>query len=148
MTDTLAILAATAQLAVRPSTWTAPVRNVMVRQLLFTGSDAMMVTLRITGAVGIMVIVQAALWVDALGVESELIEPILWRGIVRELSPLLACLIVVGRSGAAVATELASMTIGGEIEVLDSQGLDPMTYLIMPRVLAFVASVFGLALIS
>ncbi|MEM6690574.1 MAG: ABC transporter permease [Planctomycetota bacterium] len=148
MTDTLAILAATVQLALRPSTWTAPVRSVMVRQLLFTGSDAMMVTLRITGAVGIMVIVQAALWVDALGLDRELIEPLLWRGIVRELSPLLACLVVVGRSGAAVATELASMTIGGEIEVLDSQGLDPMTYLIMPRILAFVVSVFGLALIA
>ena len=143
----LAIMVATFQLAIRPASWSESVRTVFSRQLLFTGADAVMVSLRIGGAVGVLIIVQAALWMDALGITSELIEPILWRGIVRELAPLLACLVVIGRSGIAISTELATMVVSGEIEVLDSQGVDPMTYLVMPRILAFVVSVFGLAVI-
>jgi phospholipid/cholesterol/gamma-HCH transport system permease protein len=143
----LAIMVATFQLAIRPASWSESVRTVFSRQLLFTGADAVSVSLRIGAAVGVLIIVQAALWIDALGVTNELIEPILWRGIIRELAPLLACLVVIGRSGIAISTELATMVVSGEIEVLDSQGVDPMTYLVMPRILAFVVSVFGLATI-
>jgi phospholipid/cholesterol/gamma-HCH transport system permease protein len=138
---------ATTQLAIRPASWSESVRSVFSRQLLFTGADAVLVSLRIGTAVGVLIIVQAALWIDALGITMELVEPILWRGIVRELAPLLACLVVIGRSGIAISTELATMVVSGEIEVLDSQGVDPMTYLVMPRILAFVVSVFGLAVI-
>jgi phospholipid/cholesterol/gamma-HCH transport system permease protein len=143
----LAILVATLQLAIRPASWPESVRRVFSRQMLFTGADAVPVALRIGAAVGVLIIVQAALWIDALGITIELIEPILWRGIVRELAPLLACLVVIGRSGIAISTELATMVVSGEVEVLDSQGIDPMTYLVMPRILAFVVSVFGLAVI-
>lgn len=143
----LAVLVATAQLAIRPASWTPAVRLVFSRQLLFTGADAVFVSMRISGAVGILIIVQAALWIDALGITMELIEPILWRGIVREMAPLLACLVVIGRSGVAVSTELATMVVSGEIEVIDSQGIDPMTYLVMPRILSFIVSVLGLAII-
>lgn len=143
----LAIVVATTQLAIRPASWSESVRSVFSRQLLFTGADAVLVSLRIGTAVGVLIIVQAALWIDALGITMELVEPILWRGIVRELAPLLACLVVIGRSGIAISTELATMVVSGEIEVLDSQGVDPMTYLVMPRILAFVVSVFGLAVI-
>ena len=147
LSSILAIMVATAELAIRPASWSASVRTVFTRQLLFTGADAVMVSLRIAAAVGVLIIVQAALWIDALGVTNELIEPIIWRGIVREVAPLLACLVVIGRSGIAISTELATMVVSGEIEVLDSQGVDPMTYLVMPRILAFVISVFGLATI-
>ncbi len=82
-----------------------------------------------------------------VGGTPEVIAPVLWQVIVRELSPLLACLVVIGRSGIAIGTELASMRAGGEIEILDSQGVDPMTYLVMPRILAVVLSVFCLSII-
>ena len=96
---------------------------------------------------GLLMIVQAALWVDVLGVTTDTIAPLLWRAIVREVAPLLACMVVIGRSGVAIATELASMLVSGEIEVLDSQGVDPMTYLVMPRVISMTISVFCLAII-
>ena len=67
--------------------------------------------------------------------------------LVRELAPLLANFIVVVRSGTAIATELAHMRMEGEIDVLDAQGLDPMIYLVMPRVIATGISVFCLAVL-
>ncbi|TWU56708.1 putative phospholipid ABC transporter permease protein MlaE [Rubripirellula tenax] len=143
----LAILWGTFILAIRPTSWTRPVRSVLARQLLFTCVDATSVAIRFGAAVGILIIVQAALWIDTLGVTTDVIAPILWKAIVRELAPLLACLVVIGRSGIAIATELATMVVGGEVEVLDAQGIDPMTFLVMPRILSMVVSVFCLAII-
>ncbi|TWU41122.1 putative phospholipid ABC transporter permease protein MlaE [Novipirellula artificiosorum] len=143
----LAILWATVKLALRPQSWTPPVRGVLARQLLFTGVDGIAVACRFGAAVGVLIIVQAALWIDALGVTTDIIAPMLWRAIVRELAPLLACMVVIGRSGIAISTELATMLVNGEIEVLDAQGIDPMTALVMPRIISMVVSVFGLAII-
>lgn len=143
----LAVLWGTAMLATRPRTWTAPVRSVFSRQLLFTGVDGISAAVRFGAAVGILVIVQAAIWIDTLGVTQDVVAPMLWRGIVRELAPLLACLVVIGRSCIPISTELATMMVNGEVELLDAQGVDPMTYLVMPRVLSVVVSVFCLAII-
>jgi len=141
----LAVLWATMGLAVRPSTWTKPVRAVFARQLLFTAVDSIPASLRFAAAFGILLIVQAAIWIDMIGISTEVVAPLLWQLIVREIAPLLACMVVIGRSGVAIGTELATMRAGGEIEVIDSQGVDPMTYLVMPRVLAVTSSVFCLA---
>ncbi|MGI9473126.1 MAG: ABC transporter permease [Rubripirellula sp.] len=143
----LAVLYGTTALAIRPSTWTPPVRSVFSRQLLFTAVDGISAAVRFGAAVGILVIVQAAIWIDTLGVTQDVVAPMLWRGIVRELAPLLACLVVIGRSCIPISTELATMMVNGEVELLDAQGVDPMTYLVMPRVLSVVISVFCLAII-
>ena len=47
-----------------------------------------------------------------------------------------------------MSTELATMVVDGELEVLDAQGLDPMTCLVMPRIVSAVVSVFCLAVIT
>lgn len=143
----LAVIGAVLLLAMRPFTsWQRTVRDVFARQLLFTGVDAMFFAVRIAAAVGVLIIVQAELWLGTLG-ERELIGPILMRVIVRELAPLLANFVVIVRSGSAIATELAHMRLEGEVDVLDAQGIDPMTYLVMPRVLATSVAVFCLAIV-
>lgn len=118
-----------------------------MRQLLFTSVDSVPTAMRFAATFGVLLIVQAAIWIDTLGMSPEVMAPMLWRSIVREIAPLLACLVVIGRSGVAIGTELATMKSGGEIEVLDSQGIDPMIYLVMPRILSFVFSVFCLAIV-
>ena len=144
----LAMLWATIMLASRRESWTPPVRGVLGRQLLFTGVDGTSAAIRFGAAVGIVMIVQAALWIDAIGITTDVIAPVLWRAIVRELAPLLACMVVIGRSGIAISTELATMLVDGELEVIDAQGIDPMTFLVMPRIISFVVSIFCLAVIT
>lgn len=143
----LAVLWATSGLILLPSNWTLPVRRMFMRQLLFTSVDSVPTAMRFAATFGVLLIVQAAIWIDTLGMSPEVMAPMLWRSIVREIAPLLACLVVIGRSGVAIGTELATMKSGGEIEVLDSQGIDPMIYLVMPRILSFVFSVFCLAIV-
>jgi phospholipid/cholesterol/gamma-HCH transport system permease protein len=57
-------------------------------------------------------------------------------GLVRELGPLLAAVVLAGRSGSAFAAEIGTMKVNQELDALDVMGLDPVTMLVLPRLLA------------
>jgi phospholipid/cholesterol/gamma-HCH transport system permease protein len=59
----------------------------------------------------------------------------------RELGPLVTAIVVAGRSGAGLASEIATMKVSEEIDALRSMGLDPVTWLVVPRCLALVVTV-------
>jgi phospholipid/cholesterol/gamma-HCH transport system permease protein len=54
----------------------------------------------------------------------------------RELSPLITAMVVAGRSGAGLASEIATMKVSEEIDALRSMGFDPVRWLVVPRCLA------------
>jgi phospholipid/cholesterol/gamma-HCH transport system permease protein len=59
----------------------------------------------------------------------------------RELGPLVTAIVVAGRSGAGLASELATMRVSEEIDALRSMGFDPVSWLVVPRCVALVATV-------
>ena len=138
-----AIVATVVAKSLRPSSWPLTTRNVLARQVLFTGFDALRFVGFVAIMIGLAVVVQAQLWLNKVG-QSELLGPILVAVVVRELAPLLTNVIVIARSGTAISTELGNMNVSGEVHVLDSLGLDPFMYLLMPRVLGVAISVFCL----
>lgn len=54
----------------------------------------------------------------------------------RELAPVMAAIMVTGQAGAAMAAEIASMRITEQIDALEVMAVDPIEYLVLPRVLA------------
>lgn len=132
--------------ALRPGTWGRTVRNVLARQILFTGFDATGFVSLIALMVGISVVVQTQVGLSAVG-QTQFLGPVLVAVIIRELAPLLTNFVVIGRSGTAIATELGNMKVSGEVRLLDAQGLDPFMYLVIPRVLGVAISVFCLTII-
>jgi phospholipid/cholesterol/gamma-HCH transport system permease protein len=56
----------------------------------------------------------------------------------RELAPVLTSLMVIGRAGSAMATELGTMRVTEQIDAMESMAVSPMQYLVAPRVLASV----------
>src|SRR4051812_7947627 len=56
--------------------------------------------------------------------------------LLRELGPLLASVILSGRTGSAFAAEIGTMKVNEEIDALVTMGLDPMTMLVLPRIIA------------
>ncbi|NLB59964.1 MAG: ABC transporter permease [Lentisphaerae bacterium] len=140
-----AILWTTLTLAVRPRYWPRTVRGVLARQLLFSGVEALPFIALVALITGVAVVVQAQLWLGKAG-QSALLGPILVMVIIREVAPLLVNFIVISRSGTAIATELASMKVHGEIRVLEAAGLDPLLYLAMPRSVGMALAVFCLTL--
>ena len=57
----------------------------------------------------------------------------------RELGPLLTAIILAGRSGSAFAAELGTMKVSEELDALNTMGLEPVGFLVVPRVVAAVA---------
>ena len=143
---TTALIWAVLMRMLRPSTWSAPVRNVLARQVLFTGLEASGFVSLIAVVVGVLVVVQAQYWLMRLG-QTALIGPILTAVVLRELGPLLTNFVVIARSGTAISTELANMKVHGEVRTLDILGVDPFLYLVVPRVLGVAVSTFCLTIL-
>ena len=146
MRDTVATLCGVFYLMARPRYWPRTVRAVVGRQILFTGIDALGLILLISLLAGVSVVAQAQLWLSRFG-QSEMLGRLLVAIIVGEAGPLLVNLVVIGRSGTAIATELATMRVRREVDVLETQGIDPMVYLVMPRVIGIFVSVFSLTIL-
>jgi phospholipid/cholesterol/gamma-HCH transport system permease protein len=93
---------------------------------------------------GLAVIGQAISWFGNLG--GTYLGTILVVVVVRELGPLLAALLVLTHAGAHNAIELATTRALGEVEALEALDIDPIHYLIVPRVAGMALGVFALTI--
>ncbi|MBI2920817.1 MAG: ABC transporter permease [Planctomycetes bacterium] len=64
--------------------------------------------------------------------------------IFREVAPLLTAIIVAGRSGTVVAADLANMVVAEELDALETMGINPLHYAVLPRAAALVVSTLAL----
>lgn len=94
-------------------------------------------------ALGLLVIGQTVSWLTRLGAIKYL-GTIMVIVVVRELGPLVAGLLILARIGTANVVELGTARALGEVEALEALGIDPVHYLVVPRVLGLVIGVFSL----
>lgn len=118
--------------------------SVISAQIYFTGWQAIPLISVLALASGGVVILQATSNLSLLG-GTEMIGNLLVVIIVRELGPLMTALVVIARSGTAVASEIGNMRANREIEALESMGINPLSYIVFPRILGGVISVVCLA---
>ena len=133
-------------LGVKPRYWTRAVRAEFYRQILSIGVGSTGFVFYVASAVGISVVAQALVWLQVIG-QSKSLGALFVTVLIREAVPILTNFLVIGRSGTALTTELGNMRVAGEVRALDTQGLDPFIYLVMPRVLSLTVSVFCLSVL-
>ncbi|HEX9243141.1 MAG TPA: ABC transporter permease [Anaeromyxobacter sp.] len=121
------------------------VRDVLWRQVYFTAVRAAPFTILLALLVALAVAAQSPYSAAAGG--GEVVGRVLVATLVRELAPLLTAWIVIVRSGTAIAAELATMRIEGEIDALVGMGIDPFEYLVVPRILGVAAAVTSLTIV-
>ena len=117
--------------------------RIAVNQIRFTALNAVGLVSLLSGILSFLVISQATRELGRIGA-TDYIGTLIVVAIIRELGPLLTALVVVGRSGTAIAAELATNQVMGEVRALESMGIDPKQYLVLPRVLSSLVSVFAL----
>ncbi len=108
-------------------------------QILFTGYEALTINAIMAVSIGAAIIVIGSSILPQFG-QSVWMYKILIIVITRELGPLLTAFVLTARSGTAIATELGTMVVNQEIEAYISVGLNPISYLVVPRVIAVVVS--------
>ena len=118
-----------------------PVRLVLYKQIYFTGSEAFYKISLMGTLIGIVIIMQMA---SIVGFQSPMIGRVLVWTIVRELGPIFCAIIIIARSCAAISSELGTMKINKEIDAIKVMGIDPIAYLITPRIVAVTLSMFFL----
>lgn len=111
------------------------IRSVLARQLYFTGWQALPTVLLVGSATGLIFAIQLQ---GYLGGNSAVTLKMLNRALFVEIGPLLTGIVLLARSGSAVATELATMRVSGEIASHEALAIPARDYLVLPRVLAAV----------
>lgn len=86
---------------------------------------------------GIVLAIQGAGQFAKLGA-TDLVASLVAFSVLREIGPLITAVIVIGRSGSAITAELGTMKVAEEIEALNVMGIDPVKYLVVPRLLAMI----------
>jgi phospholipid/cholesterol/gamma-HCH transport system permease protein len=100
------------------------------RQMVFIGVRAAPMVALTGFSIGVTLAMQGAHSLQSLGAEMY-VPDLVMVTILRELGPVLIAVIVIGRSGSAVAAELGTMKVSEEIEALEVMAINPIQYLVM-----------------
>lgn len=101
------------------------------------GVRALGITALVGFLIGVVLSYLSALQLKTFGAEIYIID-ILGLSIIRELGPLLAAILVAGRSGSAMTAQLGIMRVTEELDALSAMGISHSLRLILPKVLALM----------
>lgn len=116
-------------------------RQIRWKEMLFeineSGIKGLPIITLTTFLIGVVVAYQAAAQLKIYGANIFIVD-MLGISILRELAPMLAAIIVAGRSGSAYAAQIGVMKITEELDAMRTMGFDPYLFLVLPRMLALV----------
>jgi phospholipid/cholesterol/gamma-HCH transport system permease protein len=125
----------------------APVASGVMRELDALGFGAIRLVIASSLLVGVITVFQAAYQLAPYGAEVVSARALAWF-VAREIGPIVVAILVVARSAAGIAGEFASMSANGEIDALRAMGLDPVKYLVVPKLAALLIALPALTVIS
>ncbi|MCS6890270.1 MAG: ABC transporter permease [Rhodovarius sp.] len=121
-------------------------RQELLRHLEEAGTRAFGLCVLLGTLLGIILAFQSSIPMRKFGAEL-FIPQLVGIALLRELGALMAAIILAGRSGSAFAAELGTMRVNEEIDALTTMGIDPLPWLILPRILAAMLVMPVLALV-
>lgn len=113
-------------------------RKELFNQMLIIGLESLPIVAMIGGIMGMILALQSAYQLEKFGAEMY-IGSMVGIAMARELGPLMAAIMLSGRIGARFAAELGTMKVSEEIDALEVMALNPVRFLVVPRLLAIVA---------
>lgn len=134
-------------------TFVSPFRGKSVRvratisEMVKAGYNSVPIVAVISFFVGIILALQAAYQLKRVGALI-FVANLVGVSLTRELGPILTAIIVSGRSGSAYAAEIGSMKAAEEVNALISMGINPIRFLVSPKLLALMIMVPALTIFS
>ncbi len=122
-------------------------RPAIMTQVVRIGARSVLIVSLVSGCVGLILAFQLSPPLDQFG-QKELVANIIGVAVLRELGPLIGAIVMTGFAGASIAAEIGTMVVSEEIEALEAHALDPVRFLVVPRVIASVVSMTVLAVIA
>ncbi len=119
----------------------------IVSQIIRVGVRAVGIVSLVSGCIGFILAFQLSPPLDEFG-QKDLVANIIGVAVLRELGPLIGAVVLTGFAGASIAAEIGTMVVSEEVEALEAMALNPVRFLVVPRVVAAVLSMTVLAVIS
>jgi phospholipid/cholesterol/gamma-HCH transport system permease protein len=111
----------------------------IVRQMLEVWIKALVIVGVLTFLIGVVIAYQGVQQLRQFGAETFTVEAV-GIGMFRELGVLLTAIIVAGRSGSAFTAQIGTMQVNQEVDAMRTIGLNPIEWLVLPRIIALVLS--------
>ena len=119
----------------------------LTRQLFFVGTMSLPVV-AITGSfIGMILAFEGYLQFAAIGQEARL-GGVINISIVKQIGPILAAIMIAGRVGCSLAAELGTMRVTEQLDAMRAMASDPIRVLVVPRVVACIAMIPILTVVS
>lgn len=119
----------------------------VISQIIRVGVRSLVIVSLVSGSVGLILALQLAPPLDEFG-RRDLVANVIGVAILRELGPLISAIVLTGFAGASIAAEIGTMVVGEEIEALEAHALNPVRFLVVPRIIAATLSLTALAVIA
>ncbi len=119
----------------------------IISQIIRVGVRSLVIVSLVSGSVGLILALQLAPPLDEFG-RRDLVANVIGVAILRELGPLISAIVLTGFAGASIAAEIGTMVVGEEIEALEAHALNPVRFLVVPRIIAATLSLTALAVIA
>lgn len=107
-------------------------RGSLAQQAAQLGSEALPIVALLSLIIGFILALQSGVQLKNFGA-NVFIADLLAITMVREMAPLITAIIVAGRSGSAIASEIATMEVTEEIDALKMMALNPIAYVVVPK---------------
>lgn len=122
-------------------------RAAFISQMVRVGVRSISIVILVSGSIGFILALQTAPSLAQFG-QVDKVANLVGVAVFRELGPLIAAIVLTGFAGASIAAEIGTMVVGEEIEALESMGLNPVRFLVVPRVIASAISLVLLSVIA
>jgi phospholipid/cholesterol/gamma-HCH transport system permease protein len=120
----------------------------LIRQMMEIGVGSIGIVVIISLFLGAVLTVQTAYQFTTPFLSKNIIGSIVTNSILLEIGPSVTCLILAGKIGSNVASELGTMRISEQIDALEIMGVNSASYLILPKIIASVIMVPMLIIIA
>jgi|TARA_R110002072_G_scaffold88925_1_gene199382 phospholipid/cholesterol/gamma-HCH transport system permease protein len=122
-------------------------KNAIISQIVRIGVRSIFIVMIVSGAVGLILALQLSPPLEEFGSKDK-VANIIAVAVLRELGPLIGAIVLTGFAGASIAAEIGTMVVSEEIEALEAHALNPVRFLVVPRVLASTISMTTLGVMS
>ena len=115
-------------------------RHQTLRQMYVAGVKSLFVVSIVASFTGMIISLQTGLALQDFG-QEDLIGQVIVVTLTREMSPFMTALIMAAAVGSAMAAEIGTMTVSEEVDALRVMSIDPVRYLLLPRIVGFSITV-------
>jgi phospholipid/cholesterol/gamma-HCH transport system permease protein len=122
-------------------------RQALAAQMVRVGVRAIPIILLVQVFMGVILALQLAPTLRSYG-QLQRVADVVAIAMFRELGPLISAIVLSGFAGASIAAEIGAMVEGEEIKALRAHALNPIHFLVLPRVWATVVMLIGLCVIA